>query len=101
MRHKTAAVSTPKPDEGSLELTEELIRVRAYRFHEERGCEQGHHMPDDPPRFLCPVRTSKEIIMYTCGRCAWTLRVEGDDLTTGQAAFDAHRCEDFPRIEGF
>ncbi len=42
MRHKTASVSTAKPDEGSLELTEELIRVRAYRFYEERGCEDSH-----------------------------------------------------------
>ena len=32
MRHKTASVSTAKPDEGSLDSTEELIRVRAYRF---------------------------------------------------------------------
>jgi DUF2934 family protein len=46
MRHKTAAVSTPKPDEGSLELTEELIRVRAYQFFEERGCEHGHDLED-------------------------------------------------------
>jgi hypothetical protein len=28
MRHKAASVSTAKPDAGSLELTEELIRVR-------------------------------------------------------------------------
>ena len=46
MRHKTASVSTAKPDEGSLELTEELIRVRAYRFYEERGCEHGHDFED-------------------------------------------------------
>ena len=36
MRHKTLDVSAAKPEEGSLELTEELIRVRAYRFYEER-----------------------------------------------------------------
>ena len=46
MRHKTASVSTAKPDEGSLELTEELIRVRAYQFYEERGCEDGHDLED-------------------------------------------------------
>ena len=46
MRHKTASVSTAKPDEGSLELTEELIRVRAYQFYEERGCEHGHDFDD-------------------------------------------------------
>ena len=38
--------------------------------------------------------------MYTCGRCAWTFRIEGDDTSAGQAAFDDHRCEDFPRREG-
>jgi DUF2934 family protein len=46
MRRKTANVSTAKPDEGSLELTEELIRLRAYRFYEERGCEHGHDVED-------------------------------------------------------
>jgi Protein of unknown function (DUF2934) len=46
MRHKTASDSTAKPDECSLELTEELIRVRAYRFYEERGFEHGHDLED-------------------------------------------------------
>ena len=46
MRHKTVDVSAAKPEEGSLELTEELIRVRAYRFFEERGCEHGHDLED-------------------------------------------------------
>jgi hypothetical protein len=49
MRHKTVDVSTAKPVEGSLELTEfteELIRVRAYRFFEERGYEDGHDLED-------------------------------------------------------
>jgi Protein of unknown function (DUF2934) len=46
MRRKTANVSTTKPDEGSPELTEELIRVRAYQFFEERGCEHGHDLED-------------------------------------------------------
>ena len=32
MRHQTADVPTAKPEEGSLEFTEELTRVRAYRF---------------------------------------------------------------------
>jgi hypothetical protein len=32
MRHQTADVPTAKPEEGSLEFTEELIRIRAYRF---------------------------------------------------------------------
>jgi len=46
MRHKTASVSTAKPEQGSLELTEELIRVRARQFYEERGCEDGHDLED-------------------------------------------------------
>ena len=32
MRHTTADVSAAKPEEGWLELTTELIRIRAYRF---------------------------------------------------------------------
>lgn len=46
MRYENASVSTAKPDEGSLELTEEIIRVRAYQFYEERGCEDGHDLED-------------------------------------------------------
>ena len=38
--------------------------------------------------------------MYTCGRCAWTFRSADDEMSAGQAAFDTHRCEDFPRDEG-
>jgi Protein of unknown function (DUF2934) len=41
MRHRTA-----NPDEGSLELTEDIIRTRAYRFYEDRGCEDGHDLED-------------------------------------------------------
>ncbi len=33
-------------NEGSLELTEEIIRVRAHRLFEERGCEHGHDLDD-------------------------------------------------------
>ena len=46
MRQKTASVSPAKPDEGSLELTEELIRVRAYQLYEKRGCQHGHDFED-------------------------------------------------------
>ena len=46
MRDKTVSVSTAKPDEGSLDSTEELIRVRAYELYEERGCEDGHDLDD-------------------------------------------------------
>ena len=38
--------STAKADEGSLELTEEIMRARAYRFFEERGYEHGHDLDD-------------------------------------------------------
>jgi hypothetical protein len=44
--HPTANPSTAKPDEGSLALTEEIMRARAYRFFEERGCEHGHDLED-------------------------------------------------------
>ena len=46
MRHNNVDVSTAKPEEGSLELTEELIRLRAYRFYEDRGCEDGYDLED-------------------------------------------------------
>ena len=46
MPHPSADVSTAKPDEGSLELTEDLVRTRAYRFYEERGREDGHDVED-------------------------------------------------------
>jgi len=54
-------------------------------------------MQEESPRVLCRVRTSNDVFMYTCQRCAWTLRFEGDDIAAGQAAFDAQRCEDFTR----
>jgi hypothetical protein len=38
--------------------------------------------------------------MYTCGRCKCTFRIEEDEMSAGQTAFDAHRCEDFPRDDG-
>lgn len=46
MRHKTANDSNAKPDERSLDSTEELIRVRAYQLYEERGSENGHDLDD-------------------------------------------------------
>ena len=39
-------VSAAKPDKSSLELTEDIIHGRAYRFYEERGCKCGHHLED-------------------------------------------------------
>ena len=41
MPHRTA-----NSDEGSLELTEDIIRSRAYRFYEDRGCEDGYDLED-------------------------------------------------------
>lgn len=38
--------STTKPDLGSLEVTEELIRQRAYGYYEQRGREDGHDLED-------------------------------------------------------
>ena len=43
---KLASVSNARPEEGSLELTEELIRIRAYHSYEKRGCEHGHDLED-------------------------------------------------------
>ena len=46
MADKLTGPSTTKTEQGSLELTEELIRVRAYHLYEKRGCEQGHDLDD-------------------------------------------------------
>jgi len=46
MRHKTPRDSSAKPERGSLELTEQLIRVRAYQLYEERGRRDGHDIED-------------------------------------------------------
>ena len=37
---------TANPDEGSLDLTEDIIRARAYRFYEDRCFEGGHDLED-------------------------------------------------------
>jgi HEAT repeat protein len=36
----------PSLDQGSLELTEEYIRLRAYKLFEQRGREHGHDIDD-------------------------------------------------------
>ncbi len=46
MAHKTASPHAAKPGMGSLELTEDLIRERAYQLYEGRGCENGHDLDD-------------------------------------------------------
>ena len=46
MPDKSTSLLTAKIDEGSLELTEELIRIRADHFYEKRGCEHGYDLED-------------------------------------------------------
>jgi len=46
MPDKVTDVSAAKAEAGSLELTEELIRLRAYQLYEGRGCEHGHDLDD-------------------------------------------------------
>ena len=36
----------PETHLGSLELTEEIIRLRAYYLYLQRGCENGHDQED-------------------------------------------------------
>jgi hypothetical protein len=44
MPRKRETPSTP--DVGSQELTEEIIRIRAYFLFEQRGYEHGHDLED-------------------------------------------------------
>jgi hypothetical protein len=44
MPEKTKVVS--RGDMGSQELTEEIIRIRAYQLFEKRGYEHGHDVED-------------------------------------------------------
>ncbi len=46
MPDKPTSGLTAKSEQGSLELTEELIQERAYYFYEKRGCEHGHDLDD-------------------------------------------------------
>jgi len=41
-----ANLSIVNPEQGSLELTEVLVQIRAYQFYEERGREHGHDVDD-------------------------------------------------------
>jgi len=43
---KKSKGSPPAQHLGSLELTEEIIRQRAYHLFEQRGFEHGHDMED-------------------------------------------------------
>jgi hypothetical protein len=44
MPRKKSGTADPQP--GSLELTEQLIRERAYVFYEQRGRDDGHDVED-------------------------------------------------------
>ena len=46
MPNPTANISSAKPKKSSLELTEDIIRARSYRFYEDRGCEDGYDLED-------------------------------------------------------
>ena len=43
-KHKDKVSQVSNPD--SPELTEEIIRQRAYELFEQRGCEPGHDLDD-------------------------------------------------------
>ena len=68
MAHRTSHPHAAKPDTGSLELTEELIRERAYQLYEERGCEDGHDFDDW-------VRAEAEVMGKKAGDSATTKEV--------------------------
>jgi hypothetical protein len=56
---------------------------------------------DQPQRILCPILASFGVIMYPRRLSAWVFRAEADGTAAAaQQAFDAHRCEDWPRDEG-
>jgi len=44
--NNTADRSIGNREQGSLELTEEIIQARAYQFYEGRGREHGHDLED-------------------------------------------------------
>ena len=46
MPGKVTNVLAAKVEEGSLELREQFIRLRAYQLYEGRGCEHGHDLDD-------------------------------------------------------
>ena len=49
-------------------------------------------------RFLCRIPLEfAQATVYFCGRCTWTRTYKPDDAVAAKAAFNQHRCEDFPR----
>ena len=50
------------PDQGSLELTEEFIRLRAYQLFEKRGREHGHDVEDWLQAEAEILGTQKEVV---------------------------------------
>jgi len=46
-KETASSPETPKKETpGSLEMTEDIIRYRAYQLFEQRGCEPGHDLED-------------------------------------------------------
>ncbi len=72
MAHKTSSPHAAKPDMGSLELSEELIRNRAYQLYEERGCENGHDLDDwlTAEAEVMGKKTSESAIAYEAAMSA-------------------------------
>jgi DUF2934 family protein len=46
MPHAIAEAPVLQPERVSLELTEDIIRARAYELYQQRGCEPGHGIED-------------------------------------------------------
>jgi hypothetical protein len=74
--HPPVNPSTAKSDEGSLELTEDIMRVRAYRFFEERGYEHGHDLEDW-------LRAQAEIFGKKPAAAAESADTEGRSMAVG------------------
>jgi hypothetical protein len=78
MTESTLNFPRPNPDEGSLELTEEYIRVRAYQIYERRGRQDGHDVDDwllaeaeiMGKKDVAPTAQEPELVKSTSGSVA-------------------------------
>ena len=84
----------PAPNTPSIIM---LIIIKESIVLEQTSLNFQSMSESSPSRFLCVVPLSKDILACTCGGCRWVFRIKETDIATGQAAFNAHRCEDFPR----
>jgi hypothetical protein len=57
------------------------------------------YFPDQ--RLLCPIVLPCGITIYNCCGCAWQASFATGEDVQAEAAFDIHRCQDFPLIVGF